>query len=656
MNILILLHILFFFTQLYGNKNSNLAGHFLSLQQLKDLKKDSSCNHIKEIAKKNDHNIHTMACEPMRQYLFWHQTVATTGLWVNDTLTYPYVPHWYSLWELAPKKGKGITLVLLDTGVAGYEICGQSHYKKHPDLSMLENLNDNLNCCDYLGFDSVIHLVKKSIQPVEIPHLVLEKEIITWINEYCFDNNTNSISNFFNKHLWFENNNHSNQERVERCINEITVGRRGIMPRGKNRFFTPVRLSQNRGNKVILEFLPIAAISNDKNRLFATHGTHIFGLINARNSGMQSIAKLEDVESIVGIAPNAYCLMIKMCNENGTSDKKTLIRALKKAQQYNPDIVNLSLKIDSSLSEKSLHQLETLIASFTYVVAASGNSLNAEKNLKEAYPARCSSIPFDVGSFSFDGYGLYPISQFSQYEQGVGPKLVAPGFNIVSTGVSPTECGYLFLSGTSMASALIAGFLALLLSEFKDDFTREQLLKVCYASTLHMHNTADWSTKAILGVLDMRTALFILHVCRAFKTQLNEKKHIFNFEKKFNNIVRTLLMVLYQMPRILAQKEGIKHDFVGSFADFMTSISKISTAKITFYKKQTLKAAISTFVLVLFALINNKIKSIEHSFLAPYIDNTLFLKLRNLLVDFDVDLFDFLGEVERERIKKIINE
>lgn len=57
----------------------------------------------------------------------------TCGKTSQDTQSL-FIPYQFSLWDLAPKKGKGVRIVMLDTGIAGYEFQGDSHYSKHPEL------------------------------------------------------------------------------------------------------------------------------------------------------------------------------------------------------------------------------------------------------------------------------------------------------------------------------------------------------------------------------------------------------------------------------------------------------------------------------------------------------------------------------------------
>ena len=129
--------------------------------------------------------------------------------------------------------------------------------------------------------------------------------------------------------------------------------------------------------------------------------------------------------------------------------------------------------------------------------------------------------------------------------KNVSYEIVAPGAHILSTGL-PTgddRGGYLFLSGTSASAALITGFMALVLSEFKENFSREQILKVCYASTSFFDDTQECKESSYFGALDLRTALFVLHVLTSIKTEAGEY-----CSKKFNNCVKTVLLLLKQRP------------------------------------------------------------------------------------------------------------
>jgi hypothetical protein len=601
-------------TIVHGHASVNLSGNYLSISALEHIKDGKAFDDLrKQLNKTTDHQQQAILqkkielYQTMRRFISWQCTIPTTGL-SSVIPEYPYIPHFFSLWELAPKKGRGITIAFVDTGIAGFEIEGQS-YKKHPDLTISENyIGDLLNFSNRAGFEALLWYIRQCL-PHEMAQQPLEQEVIIWINEYCISKSVSSITKFFK-------NAAIPQSKLEQIIKEITQGRRGIMPYNKARFFTPVQLIAPINRKVIFEFLSIAPAKSEY--LQASHGTHIYGLVNAQS---------------IGLAPHAECLMIKLCKEDGTTDKETLIHALKRVQYYNPDIINISLKIDGTLADTFMKEFHQLFDESRYVVTASGNATESMLS-QQAYPARCAHIDFDVGSFSYDGNNEYPISSFSQYQLGVGPKFVAPGMNILSTGYSynnnQQEPGYLFLSGTSMSSALMSGFVALMLAEFKDDFTREQLLTVCYSSTIKMHETLGWDKKCTLGVLDMRTALLILHICKAFKKTLNQKSHTFDFEKNFKGVVKTLGLILFEMPRDFALLHSISYDFAHSFAEFYKNIP----LKKCSYKKQSVEKTASEFTDLLFALVDRKNKQAHCSFII--ISDYLFAKLRGILLNSNV--------------------
>src|SRR5579859_1074683 len=88
-----------------------LEGFALSLDELEKIKKGGHLTSPNLPASQ----------EEIKEALFWYQQLPTVGLRHDDRFTpppYPFIPHCFDLWELAPSKGKGIKIAIIDTGVA----------------------------------------------------------------------------------------------------------------------------------------------------------------------------------------------------------------------------------------------------------------------------------------------------------------------------------------------------------------------------------------------------------------------------------------------------------------------------------------------------------------------------------------------------------
>lgn len=225
-----------------------------------------------------------------------------------------------------------------------------------------------------------------------------------------------------------------------------------------------------------------------------------------------SLHNAATITGIHGIAPCARTEVISLFDQNFKSWPSNLITGLKQSIILNADIVNLSIKLTDYLDPLSdnAQLIQIYLNLIPYTVAASGNSkdINRADNKAlpiEAYPGRFDAIAFDVGSFGYDQVSsTYHVSDFSQYEKSIGPKFLAPGEYIISTGLienQPETDFNILMNGTSMAAPIMSGFVALMLAEFQSDFSREELLTACYYSTLRMHATPDWQQKVYLVFL-----------------------------------------------------------------------------------------------------------------------------------------------------------
>ncbi len=172
------------------------------------------------------------------------------------------------------------------------------------------------------------------------------------------------------------------------------------------------------------------------------HGTAVSGIIGARvnNVGMEGVAPLAKLLVL------RACIQIKSNHAEGQCFSDSISRALDYAVERGAHVVNMSLgayQEDGVVSAIIQKGRERGIV----FVAPAGNSVDAEML---PFPARLKEV-VSVGGVLEDG-SLFPNRTVCQKAD-----VVVPCQNIFTT----VPGGYNFLNGTSMASALVAGFIAI---------------------------------------------------------------------------------------------------------------------------------------------------------------------------------------------------
>ncbi len=390
---------------------------------------------------------------PASRKFWWHFAFPTVGLATNPgQACCSYLPHQFSLRQLAPRRGSGVRLALIDTGLAAYTTKDNKH-RAHPDLK-----------CRY-------------------------------------------------KHAW----------------SNLDITSNALLPLAA----------------------PITMLSQQEYNPTQAHGTHTYGILAAQKN-----PHAQGTES--SLCPKAEIIMIKAFDDSGTSDKETLIAAIKKTIELRADILLLSLKIDDAIIPDSPASayINDLLHKVPYTIAAAGNGGNTAQL---AYPARFDAITLSVGAFGIneqDNTCFLPT--FSQYEPAKGPTFLAPGVDILSTAVPVpgSATPYLFLSGTSAAAAIVAGALALALAEFRLAFSKQQLMAIFKAAAVQIPHIPPQAS--LHGVLDIRTALFMLHAMNATKKRIKSRRLEGSFEEILKNLKDYLLKqpAPHQLDPHLAQVTG----------------------------------------------------------------------------------------------------
>jgi len=174
------------------------------------------------------------------------------------------------------------------------------------------------------------------------------------------------------------------------------------------------------------------------------HGTHCGGIIGAvGNNGIGT----------TGVVWKTKLVAIKAINELGGAYTSDIIKGIEYSSRIGADIVSCSF----GGPEYSQAMFDAISGSSALFVCAAGN--NGQNNDIVAYYPSSYSLSNIIGVASTTAYdSLLSTSNF-----GTRVHLAAPGDQIYSTSL-PRESGdrYMYMNGTSQASAMVAGMAALM--------------------------------------------------------------------------------------------------------------------------------------------------------------------------------------------------
>lgn len=191
---------------------------------------------------------------------------------------------------------------------------------------------------------------------------------------------------------------------------------------------------------------PYNAAAPAKNVIPDLHGTHVAGIIAATaNNGIGGH----------GINPNAKILPIDVFGGKQSANDYTIAQGIMYAIENKADVINMSLGSFANSAIMAEAVQKAIDAGIT-VVAAAGNDSSDEY----FYPAAYQGV-ISVGNIN----SKKTLSESSNY--GPSVDLVAPGEDIYSTAFIPDKRNtFMKLTGTSMASPVVAGVASLLKSKY----------------------------------------------------------------------------------------------------------------------------------------------------------------------------------------------
>jgi subtilisin len=169
------------------------------------------------------------------------------------------------------------------------------------------------------------------------------------------------------------------------------------------------------------------------------HGSHCAGIIAGVNNGF----------GIVGVAPEAKLYIGKVLGDNGQGSLDAIVKGIDWAISEQVDVISMSLGCGTDPGPAFHAAFQRARQAGIVIVAASGNE-NTTCGWPAAYP-ECIAVAAVDQTFGRAG--------FSNYGEAVD--VAAPGVDILSTYMNGQ---YAKLSGTSMATPMVAGVVALMQS------------------------------------------------------------------------------------------------------------------------------------------------------------------------------------------------
>lgn len=234
------------------------------------------------------------------------------------------------------------------------------------------------------------------------------------------------------------------------------------------------------------------------------HGTHVCGIIGG--TGFASRGRY------MGIAPGVRYVVIRVLDKMGNGNTTQVIRAIewliRNHKKYNIRILNISVGMLSSAKEeereKLLEAVERVWEEQIVVVTAAGN--NGPEAGSVTIPGMSKTV-ITVGS-SDDETAIRGRIRMGTGYSGRGPtescivkpEIVAPGTKVVSCS---NRMSYETKSGTSMATPVVTGAIALLLERYPY-LTPVQVKLRLYETAVDLgkpRNTQGW------GMIDIRRLL-----------------------------------------------------------------------------------------------------------------------------------------------------
>lgn len=220
------------------------------------------------------------------------------------------------------------------------------------------------------------------------------------------------------------------------------------------------------------------------------HGTHVAGTIAASENNI----------GVLGVAPLAKLLILKVLGKDGSGDYNNIVDAINYAVKWrgknNEKVRVISMSLGGSSDYFRLHNaVKKAVKNNILVICASGNEGDGNDTTDEfSYPAAYPEA-ISVGAVDLNK----SIARYSNSNQNVD--LVAPGSDILSTY---PKGKYAKLSGTSMATPHVSGAAALIIKACEAEYGRTLSEAELYAQLVKKTTSLGFNKKSEgNGLLDL---------------------------------------------------------------------------------------------------------------------------------------------------------
>ena len=171
------------------------------------------------------------------------------------------------------------------------------------------------------------------------------------------------------------------------------------------------------------------------------HGTHVAGIVAAEKNG----------SGVVGVAPKADLYIAKAFDKSGKTSYPAVEKSLLWLAEKRVDVINMSFS-SPFFSKRYVNVIKAIKnMGITMICAAGNDGANSQMGYPASFPETIAVSAVDVNKH---------IADFNS--KGSAAEIAAAGIDIFSTYLNN---GYATLSGTSMATPIVTGAVAILQSK-----------------------------------------------------------------------------------------------------------------------------------------------------------------------------------------------